>query len=74
MSMNCHETLIEIADDCPAKEAQEPQARGAKKTKADVCLDGSSERIRRSAISRFDRPSAMRRTTRLMWPQILQRS
>lgn len=34
--MNYHDTLIEIADDCPATEAQVPQARGAKKTKAVV--------------------------------------
>jgi uncharacterized protein DUF6157 len=33
MSMNYYDTLIEVADDCPAKEAQVPQARGAKKTK-----------------------------------------
>lgn len=33
-SMNYYETLIEIADDCPAAEAQVPQARGGKKTKA----------------------------------------
>jgi Family of unknown function (DUF6157) len=31
--MNYYATLIEVADDCPAKEAQVPQARGAKKTK-----------------------------------------
>jgi hypothetical protein len=34
--MNYYDTLIEVADDCPAKEAQVPQARGAKKTKAVV--------------------------------------
>jgi Family of unknown function (DUF6157) len=34
--MNYHDTLIEIADDCPATEGQVPQARGAKKTKAVV--------------------------------------
>ena len=33
MSMNYYDTLIEVADDCPASEAQVPQARGAKKTK-----------------------------------------
>jgi Family of unknown function (DUF6157) len=32
--MNYHDTLIEVADDCPATEAQVPQARGGKKTKA----------------------------------------
>jgi len=36
MSMNYYDTLIEVADDCPAKEAQVPQASGAKKTKAMV--------------------------------------
>src|SRR6266540_2486474 len=36
MSMNYYDTLIEVADDCPAKEAQVPQARGAKKTQAVV--------------------------------------
>jgi Family of unknown function (DUF6157) len=34
--VNYYETLIEVADDCPATEAQVPQARGAKKTKAVV--------------------------------------
>ena len=32
--MNYYDTLIEVADDCPVSEAQVPQARGAKKTKA----------------------------------------
>ncbi len=32
--MNYYDTLIEVADDCPATEAQVPRARGAKKTKA----------------------------------------
>jgi hypothetical protein len=32
--MNCYDTLIEVADDRPVTEAQVPQARGAKKTKA----------------------------------------
>src|ERR671935_869774 len=31
--MNYYDTLIEVADDCAASEAQVPQARGAKKTK-----------------------------------------
>jgi hypothetical protein len=35
-TMNYHDTLIEVADDCPATEAQVPRARGAKKTKAVV--------------------------------------
>jgi len=34
--MNYYETLIEVADDCPTKKAQVPQARGGKKTKAVV--------------------------------------
>jgi hypothetical protein len=34
--MNYHDTLIEIADDCPAAEGQVPAARGGKKTKAVV--------------------------------------
>jgi Family of unknown function (DUF6157) len=34
--MNYYDTLIEVADDCPVMEAQVPQARGAKKTKAVV--------------------------------------
>src|SRR5438128_9607959 len=34
--MNYYDTLIEVADDCPATEAQAPQARGAKRTKAVV--------------------------------------
>ena len=34
--MNYYDTLIEVADDCPATEAQVPQARGGKKTKAVV--------------------------------------
>jgi hypothetical protein len=32
--MNYYDTLIEVADDCPASEAQVPQAGGAKRTKA----------------------------------------
>ena len=32
--MNYYDTLIEVADDCPVTEAQEPPARGSKKTKA----------------------------------------
>ena len=32
--MNYYDTLIEIADDCPATKGQVPQARGGKKTKA----------------------------------------
>jgi adenylate cyclase len=36
MSMNYYDTLIEIANDCPATEAQVPRSRGAKKTKAEV--------------------------------------
>jgi hypothetical protein len=35
-SMNYYDTLIEVADDCPVTEAQVPQTRGAKKTKAVV--------------------------------------
>jgi len=34
--MNYHDTLIEVAEDCPVREAQVPQARGTKKTKAVV--------------------------------------
>ena len=34
--MNYHDTLIEIADDCPAIKGQVPQARGGKKTKTVV--------------------------------------
>jgi Family of unknown function (DUF6157) len=32
--MNYYDTIIEVADDCPATEAQVPQQRGTKKTKA----------------------------------------
>ena len=32
-TMNYNDTLIEVADDCPATEAPVPHARGAKKTK-----------------------------------------
>jgi hypothetical protein len=32
--VNYYDTLIEVADDCPVTEAQEPRTRGAKKTKA----------------------------------------
>src|SRR6266567_6866420 len=35
-TMNYHDTLIEVADDCPATEAQVPHARGAEKTMAVV--------------------------------------
>jgi hypothetical protein len=34
--MNYYDTLIEVADDCPATEGQVPQARGDKKSKAVV--------------------------------------
>jgi uncharacterized protein DUF6157 len=34
--MNYFDTLIEVADDCPATKGQVPQARGGKKTKAVV--------------------------------------
>src|SRR6266566_1733671 len=34
--MNYYDTLIEVADDCPATEGQIPQERGGKKTKAVV--------------------------------------
>jgi hypothetical protein len=34
--LNYYDTLIEVADDCPAKVAQVPQARGGQKTKAVV--------------------------------------
>jgi hypothetical protein len=34
--MNYYDTLIEVADDCPATKGQVPQARGGKKTKAVV--------------------------------------
>jgi hypothetical protein len=34
--MNYYDTLVEVADDCPASAAQVPQARGGKKTKAVV--------------------------------------
>jgi hypothetical protein len=34
--MNYYDTLIEVPDDCPVTEAQVPQARGGKKTKAVV--------------------------------------
>jgi hypothetical protein len=34
--MNYYDTLLEIADDCPATEGQVPQARSVKKTKAVV--------------------------------------
>jgi Family of unknown function (DUF6157) len=34
--MNYYDTLIEVADDCPATGGQVPQARGGKKTKASV--------------------------------------
>lgn len=32
--MNYFDTLVEVADDCPATQAEVPQARGGKKTKA----------------------------------------
>jgi hypothetical protein len=35
-TMNYYDTLIEVADDCPATEARVPQARGGIKTKAVV--------------------------------------
>jgi Family of unknown function (DUF6157) len=35
-TMNYYDTLIEVADDCPATEARVPQARGAMETKAVV--------------------------------------
>jgi hypothetical protein len=34
--MNYYDTLIEVADDCPATEGQVPQPRSGKKTKAVV--------------------------------------
>ena len=34
--MNYHDTLIEVADDCPATEGQVPAARRGRKTKAVV--------------------------------------
>jgi hypothetical protein len=34
--VNYYDTLIQVADDCPAAEAQVPVARGGKKTKAVV--------------------------------------
>lgn len=34
--MNYYDTLIEVADDCPAAKGQVPQARGGNKTKAVV--------------------------------------
>ena len=34
--MNYYDTLIEVADDCPAMKAQVPQAKGGNKTKAVV--------------------------------------
>ena len=34
--MNYYDTLIEVADDCPATEGQVPQARSGKQTKAGV--------------------------------------
>ena len=34
--MNYYDTLIEVADDCPATEGQVPTPRGGKKTKAVV--------------------------------------
>jgi uncharacterized protein DUF6157 len=34
--MNYHDTLIEVADDCPTKRALVPQARGGRRTKAVV--------------------------------------
>ena len=34
--MNYYDTLVEVADDCPATVAQVPQARGCRKTKAVV--------------------------------------
>src|SRR5437867_3371638 len=34
--MNYYDTLIEVAEDCPAREAQVPQAKVTKKTKAVV--------------------------------------
>jgi hypothetical protein len=34
--MNYYDTLIEVAEDCPASEGQVPRARGGRKTKAVV--------------------------------------
>jgi Family of unknown function (DUF6157) len=34
--MNYYDTLIEVADDCPATVAQVPKARGGRKTKAGI--------------------------------------
>jgi hypothetical protein len=36
VSVNYYDTLIEVADDCPATEAQVPQAKGSNRTKATV--------------------------------------
>jgi Family of unknown function (DUF6157) len=35
-ALNYYDTLIEVADDCPASESRVPRARGGKKTKAVV--------------------------------------
>jgi hypothetical protein len=37
--MNYYDTLIEVADDCPATEGQVPQARSGKQTKAVVAYE-----------------------------------
>jgi uncharacterized protein DUF6157 len=34
--MNYYDTLIEVAEDCPTKQAQVPQTRGGRKTKAAI--------------------------------------
>jgi hypothetical protein len=41
---NYHDTLIEVADDCPVAEAQVPRARGGKRTKAVVEYELLSKR------------------------------
>jgi Family of unknown function (DUF6157) len=42
--MNYYDTLIEVAEDCPVADAQVPQARGGKKTKAVVEYELLAER------------------------------
>src|SRR6266536_2784979 len=69
--MNSYDTLIEIADGCPASEAQVPKARGDKKTKAVIeyeLLAKHPYEYTEEDIA-FDTYAALHHIPRAIWPK-----
>jgi hypothetical protein len=69
--MNYYDTLIAVADDCPARTAQVPQAKGGKKTKAVVeyeMLVKDPYTYTEEAVA-FETYAVLHNIPKIIWPE-----